>query len=264
MPLLALPGARLHYEAVGDGTVLVLVHGLLLDARMWDLQVTALSSGAKLVRYDVRGFGRSHRDDVTPYTHPQDLWMLLDHLGVEEAVLVGLSMGGRIVLEAALEQPERTAGLVLLDAVLDGVAWDEESAQGMASMGDAFHEGGPASARAAWLKHPFFGPARRTPDVSQRLGEMVAECPDSYWSSPDPHGPHPDCVNRLDTLDVPTEVVLGELDVAGFHTMAHVLATNIPGARLTVVPDAGHMVNMEAPDVVNRVLKRAAAAAPPR
>ena len=228
---------------------------------MWDPQVAALSELARLVRYDVRGFGRSQRDEVTPYTHAHDLWMLLDHLEVDRAVLVGLSMGGRIVVEAALEQPERTAGLVLLDAVLDAVAWDEESANGMVDMREAFDRGGPASARAAWLNHPFFGPALRDPDVARRLAVMVDESPDSYWSSADPHGPHQDCLTHLDTVDVPTEVVLGELDVPGFRTMAQTLAATIPGARLTVVPDAGRMVNLEAPGSVNRVLRRAAAAA---
>src|SRR5262245_25263800 len=128
MPTLALPGADLYYEMVGDGVPVVFVHGLGLDTRMWDDQVDALRPLATVIRYDARGFGRSLRlDNVTEYTNSADLWMLLDHVGVDSAVLVGLSMGGGIVLEATVERPERVRAMVLLDPYLDGVPWDDES-----------------------------------------------------------------------------------------------------------------------------------------
>jgi pimeloyl-ACP methyl ester carboxylesterase len=126
MASLQVPGGELYFEVEGAGIPVVLVHGLALDARMWDDQVPALAGVATVVRYDLRGFGRSSRDASTPYSHAGDLWLLLDHLGVGEAVLVGLSMGGRIVVQAALVAPERVRALVLLDAVLDGVPWDPE------------------------------------------------------------------------------------------------------------------------------------------
>jgi pimeloyl-ACP methyl ester carboxylesterase len=125
--VLRVPGGELYYEAEGDGVAVVLVHGLALDARMWDDQVPALKDIARVVRYDVRGFGRSSRDADTSYSHAEDLWRLLDHLEIDTAVLVGLSMGGRIVVEATLAAPERVRALVLLDAVLDGVPWDPDS-----------------------------------------------------------------------------------------------------------------------------------------
>jgi pimeloyl-ACP methyl ester carboxylesterase len=86
-----VPGGELYYEAEGDRVVvvLVLVHGLALDARMWDDQVPALKDIARVVRYDVRGFGRSTRDVDTSYSHADDLWRLLDQLEVDKAVLVG-------------------------------------------------------------------------------------------------------------------------------------------------------------------------------
>src|SRR5215467_3809964 len=121
---LQVPGGELYYEVEGDGTPVVLVHGLALDRRMWDDQVPALADVATVVRYDVRGFGRSTRDATTPYSNAGDLWRLADHLGIDRPVLVGLSMGGRVVVEATLAAPERVRALVLVDAVLDGVEWD--------------------------------------------------------------------------------------------------------------------------------------------
>lgn len=148
--VLRVPGGELYCAANGEGVGVVLVHGLALDARMWDDQVPALTDIARVVRYDVRGFGRSARDPDTVYSHASDLWRLLDHLGIDTAVLVGLSMGGRIVVEATLAAPERVQALVLLDAVLDGVPWDPESERGMQAIGEGLRSGGLAGAKAAW------------------------------------------------------------------------------------------------------------------
>jgi 3-oxoadipate enol-lactonase len=256
MATLRVPGADLYYEVAGEGVPVVLVHGLALDARMWDEQVESLSDCAMLIRYDARGFGRSTRDDEgLSYTHADDLWSLVDHLGLEPVVLVGLSMGGRIALEATLEAPRQTRALVLLDAVLDGVPWDVESRRGMDAISEGLQSNGIRGAKDAWLRHGFFTPAQRSPDVARRLTQMVDDYSGIHWTEEDPHGPHPDCLTQLRTIETPTTVVVGELDVPCFMEMADVLAGSIPGASKVVIRDAGHMVNMEAPSAVNALLR---------
>jgi pimeloyl-ACP methyl ester carboxylesterase len=185
MAILQMPGGELYYEVEGDGVPVVLIHGLALDARMWDDQVPALTDIARVVRYDVRGFGRSTRDADTSYSHADDLLRLLDRLGIAKAVLVGLSMGGRIVVEATLAAPEQVRALVLLDAVLDGVPWDPASERGMQAIGGGLRSGGLHEAKAAWLRHDFFVPAQRRPDVARRLAEMVG---DYSGAGPEPCG----------------------------------------------------------------------------
>jgi 3-oxoadipate enol-lactonase len=254
---LDVPGGLLHYEVTGTGVPVVFVHGLALDARMWDDQIPALADIATAIRYDVRGFGRSVRDEQTAYTHANDLWRLVDHVGFDRVVLVGLSMGGQITIEATLLAPARVASLVLLDSVLDGVPWDQESARGMATIGEQLRSEGLAAAKAAWLRHGFFVPAQRQPDVAARLTQMVDEYSGQIWTGRDPHGPRPETRQLLPALTMPTTVVVGELDVPCFHTMADVLATSIPNAQKIVVPDAGHMVNMEAPAAINKILRDA-------
>jgi pimeloyl-ACP methyl ester carboxylesterase len=214
----------------------------------------ALEDIARVVRYDARGFGRSTRDAETAYSHADDLWRLLDHLEIETAVLVGLSMGGRTVVEATLAAPERLQALVLLDALLEGVPWDHESAQGMRAIGEAFRSGGRDEAKAAWFRHAFFGPAQRNPEVARRLAEMVGDYSGLSWTSPDPHEQHPNTIELLATIRTPATVVTGELDVPCFHEMARVLVDRIPGARMVTISDVGHMVNMEAPEAVNALL----------
>jgi 3-oxoadipate enol-lactonase len=164
-------------------------------------------------------------------------------------------MDGRIVVEATLAAPERVRALVLLDAVLDGVAWDADSERGMQAIGEGLRAGGLQEAKKSWLRHDFFVPAQRTPDLARRLAEMVGDYSGVHWTSPDPHAPHPHSIDLLATIAAPTTVVTGELDVPCFHQMSDVLADRIPGARTLTVPGVGHMVNMEAPEAVNALLR---------
>jgi 3-oxoadipate enol-lactonase len=120
--VLPLPGARLMDQESGDGPAVVLVHGFGLDMRMWDPQAGPLAERFRVVRYDCRGFGASGPfDPGVAYTHAGDLAALLDHLAIGDAVLVGLSFGGRVVLETALAAPARVRRLVLLTRFLAGL-----------------------------------------------------------------------------------------------------------------------------------------------
>jgi 3-oxoadipate enol-lactonase len=106
--VMTVPGARVAYQAAGDGPAVVLIHGFGLDLRMWDPQLPVLAARCRAVRYDCRGFGASGPlDPAVPYTHAGDLIALLDHLAIADAVLVGLSFGGRVALQTALAAPDR-------------------------------------------------------------------------------------------------------------------------------------------------------------
>lgn len=86
-----IEGALLYYELIGSGPVLVLLHGFSFDTTVWDDQIEAFARHFRVLRYDLRGFGRSTCADIS-YTHADDLKTLLDHLKIQEAYLVGLSM----------------------------------------------------------------------------------------------------------------------------------------------------------------------------
>jgi pimeloyl-ACP methyl ester carboxylesterase len=236
----------------------VLVHGFGLDMRMWDPQVEHLAGRFRVVRYDCRGFGASGPfDPAHRYTHAGDLLALLDHLSIRQAVLAGLSFGGRVVMQAGLAAPARVQGLALLDAVLDGVSWDPVSAEALDEASRQAQARGVLAGRAAWLAHPLFTAARQQPAVASALAAMVAGYPGQHWTSRDPHletGPRPLCA--LPQLTMPGLVAVGEHDVPGFREMSAVLARGLPAAQYHVVPDAGHMINMEQPSAVNALLSR--------
>jgi 3-oxoadipate enol-lactonase len=254
--VLTLPGARLAYEVVGQGPAVVFCHGFGLDMRMWDPQVEHLADRFRVVRYDCRGFGASGPfDPAVGYTHAGDLLALADHLGIEHAVLAGLSFGGRVAMQAALAAPTRVCGLVLLDAVLDGVPWDPESAAALDEAARQANTRGLLAGRAAWLAHPLFAVARKRPAVADALAEMVAGYPGQHWTGHDPHLPAPSrSIDALEDLVMPVLVAVGEQDVPGFREMSAVLARRVPGASYHVVADGGHMINMEQPAAVNELL----------
>jgi pimeloyl-ACP methyl ester carboxylesterase len=261
--VLPLPGAGLAYEVTGDGPAVVLVHGFALDMRMWEPQVEHLAARYRVVRYDCRGFGASGPfDPGVPYTHAGDLVALLDHLAIGEAVLAGLSFGGRVVLQTALAAPARVRGLVLLDAVLDGVPWDPESAGALDELARRVQAGGVPAGRAAWLAHPLFAAARQRPELAGQLAAMVAGYPGQHWLGRDPHRPVQPPIEALEDVATPALVAVGDRDVPGFREMSAVLARRIPGAEYRVVAGAGHMVNMEQPTAVNELLTRFLAGLP--
>jgi 3-oxoadipate enol-lactonase len=255
---LTRPGARLAYEVAGDGPAVVLVHGFGLDLRMWDPQVETLAARFRVVRYDCRGFGASGPfDPAVPYTHAGDLLALLDHLAIDDAALVGLSFGGRVVLQAALAAPARVRGLALLGAVLDGVPWDPVSAHALDEVTRQVEASGVLAARAAWLSHPLFATAREHPDVARQLAGMVAGYPGQHWLGQDSHRPpDPRPIDVLEQVTGPVLVAVGQYDVPCFREMSAVLARRIPGARYHVVAGAGHMINLEQAPAVTGLLTR--------
>jgi len=251
------PGARLRYETAGpaDGLAVVLLHGFGLDRRMWAPQA-GLAGQFFLVTYDLRGFGASApMDPGVPYTHADDLFALLDHLGAGAAALAGQSFGGLVALQAAAQSPDRVRALVLMDALLPGVRWDPECRAGFAEVGRQVAAGGVSAGQQAWLGHPLFARSRRDPDLAAQLAVMVSDYPGQHWLGQDPEtaDPRPPA-EALGGLTMPALVVAGEQDMPCFLEMTGTLARGIPGAEHTLIPGAGHMVNMERPAEVNALL----------
>src|SRR5262245_10060343 len=105
-------GARIYYEVTGSGPAAAFIHAGVANLRMWDEQVAALSDAYRVIRYDTRGFGRTETQAV-PFSNRADVAALLDHLGERQAHVVGLSRGGHIALDFALECPDRVRSLTI-------------------------------------------------------------------------------------------------------------------------------------------------------
>lgn len=244
---LAYNNGRLYYEIAGLGEPIVFIHGFTLDHAMWQPQVEYFSKHHQVVMYDARGFGKSSVP-VGPYDHAADLQALLEHLNIRRAHIAGLSMGGRIAINFALAYPQMVASLTLMDAALDGykseVDWNVHAT-----------EQGLERAKENWLNHEVFAATQKHPEVVLALRPIIEAYSGWHWLHYDPQQPaNTHARDRLQEITSPTLIMVGAGDLRYFHNIANVLAVGIPGAQKVVVPDAGHMVNMEAPAVVNRLL----------
>jgi pimeloyl-ACP methyl ester carboxylesterase len=266
MPFATTGDILTHYEdegptppSAGRDTPVVLIHGHSADLRLWEPQVPALlGAGWRVVRYDVRGHGRSSVP-ATGYSwehYLADLRALLDHLRVERAHLAGISMGGAITLQLALEEPGRVASLTLLDSALPGFAYSPEFEDDVERLRDAVRADGPRAAlERHWLTHPIFDGVRRRPEAFAALQRMVLDYPAAdYLDEAEYTPPERPAIERLHEVRVPALVVVGELDLPDFLIIADILAENLPQARKLVVPDAGHLPSLERPEEVNAAL----------
>lgn len=240
-------------------TPVVLIHGHSADLRLWEPQVgPLLDAGYRVVRYDVRGHGRSFAPPTGhSWEHYQaDLRALLDHLRLKRVHLAGISMGGAIALQFALEEPGRVASLALLDTALPGLSYSPEFEDDIERLRAAVRAEGPRAAlERIWLTHPIFDGVRRHPDAFAALRRMVLDYPAAdYLDEADYPPPERPAIERLHEVAAPTLVIVGELDLPDFRIIADILAENLSRARRLVVPDAGHLPNLERPEAVNEAL----------
>src|ERR671932_363182 len=175
---LDVPNARLYYEVAGAGPAVVFVHGFTLDARMWDDQWTVFGERYRVVRYDLRGFGRSEAEPV-PYSDLDDLLALLNFLDIERAHLVGLSMGGMVLVHFALTHPRRVRGHKPADCGPSGLTGPVDALSDAEELAVA---GRMAEALDNWLASPVFVPARERQGVAARLQEIVSDY--AWWCCP--------------------------------------------------------------------------------
>jgi 3-oxoadipate enol-lactonase len=249
-----IDGTRLSYESAGAGPPLVLLHGFSLDRRMWDDQVEALASHYQVIRYDLRGYGQSP-PSTGPYAHVDDLRGLLEHLGITRAAILGLSMGGGIAIDFVLAYPEATQALIVASPTLGGYRWAAELDQSLGAIYETARRAGVEAARKQWLAHPLFAPARERPTVAARLAQLVNDYSGWHWVNPDPGRQlSPPAVDRVEEIAAPTVVLVGGREVPGFRVLADLLAKRVRSARQVVLPNAGHMGNMEDAAQFNRTV----------
>ena len=247
-------GTRLHYEVLGSGHPLILIHGHTLDARMWDDQFEPFAEHYQVVRYDVRGYGQSAVPTQESYSHVEDLKSLMEFLDLDRAHIVGLSKGGGIAIDFAVEHSERVSALIPVDSGLGGFPWPAEISSSMESVVSEARDSGLQAAKKLWLAHPMLKPATQKPDAFSRLRQQIHDYSGWHWLNSDPaRAPDPPAIQRLDAIGCPTLSITGELDLPHFHAIGETLEQRIP-ARRTVIPQVGHMSNMEDPSKFNEAV----------
>jgi pimeloyl-ACP methyl ester carboxylesterase len=239
-----LNGIEIDYEVTGNGPTLLLSHGYGSTRHMWDGQHHAFP-GWRVVSWDMRGHGQTDSPaDPKAYSAAltvSDMRALLEHVGVERAVIGGLSLGGYVSLAFALAHPAMTRALVICDS------------------GPGYRN---AEARAGWNQRAFERAvslegkgldalARRSRETQQavhRSAQGLAHAARGMLAQENSQ-----VIDGLAGLRVPTLIVVGDQDQP-FVAPSEYMAKKIPGARLAVIPGAGHSSNLDQPEIFNRVL----------
>lgn len=251
-----LNGIDLAYSDEGQGHPMVFLHAFPLNRTMWDPQMAALKDHYRVITIDLRGHGESDAP-MWRYTMEQfadDIIALLQHLSIPQATFVGLSMGGYILFALYRKYPEYVRALVLADTRAQA-----DTPEGKAtrfSMAQVAHRRGACAIAELML------PKLLSPSGIQQRTELITKLRNIILGNP-PSGiigdlmameERPDASSLARTLNVPTLVVVGEHDIPSPPAEMKELAKLIPGATLKIIPQAGHVSNLENPEAFNQAL----------
>lgn len=250
-------GVELAYVDQGAGPVVVLVHGFPLDHSMWDAQIAALAGRHRVIAPDLRGFGRSQATGgvATMQQMADDIAGLLDALAIREPVsFCGLSMGGYVAWQFWARHGARLARLALCDT--RAIADTPDAAAGRRKLADQVLSEGPAPVWQA-MREKLFAPRTlaEQPEIAAAQ-ERVTLATSAAGIAAALHGmaERPDMTARLAEIDLPTLVLVGEHDAISGPAEMRGIAESIRGARLAIIPAAGHMTPLENPAAVTQAL----------
>lgn len=256
MPTALVNGQKIHFtDSGGDGPVVILSHGFMMSGEMFVHQVAALENDYRVITWDERGFGHTEFDGL-PFTYwdsAADCLALLDHLGVERAVLGGMSQGGFLSLRAALTAPDRVRGLILLDS--QAGAEDPAASEGYRQMMDTWIAAGPIDeltdivaniiiaepvANGEWIA--------KWKELDERAGR------DGMRAASECLLGREDITDRLGEITCSALVVHGTEDTAITMDLAETMAAGLPGAGDVVKVSGAHAANLTNPEPVNAAI----------
>jgi pimeloyl-ACP methyl ester carboxylesterase len=250
VPVAELNGQRIRFEdSGGDGPPVILAHGFLMDREMFAPQVEALGEEFRLITWDERGFGQTEFDGK-PFTYwdsARDCLALLDHLGIEQAVVGGMSQGGFLSLRATLLAPERVRGLVLIDTQA-GVE-DPERLPAYRQMQATWLQAGPVDELTAAIADLIIG----EPELNAVWIEKWHKLPRSAMEEPcNCLFERDDITGRLSEIDRPAIVFHGTADKSIEIELAEQLCAGLSGCEgLVRIEGAPHASNLTHPEQVN-------------
>jgi 3-oxoadipate enol-lactonase len=230
----------------GAGPPVVLVHAGICDSGMWDPQWRSLAGSHRLLRLDLRGFGRSPLPPE-PYSNARDVLDVMDAAGIDRAALVGASLGGSVVLEVAVAAPERVSALVLAGSGLPAHAWSQDVRDYWAVEEAAIERGDLDAAADANVRF-WVGPADAVVRAQVRAMQLRALEVQVPVGEAAPDEPLVAGLNdRLGEIAAPALVVVGALDHADIHAIAARLVDALPHATRAEIPAAAHLPSLEQP-----------------
>jgi pimeloyl-ACP methyl ester carboxylesterase len=255
MPIANVNGQAIAYQdSGGDGPAVIFSHGLFMDHTMFDPQVAALKDRWRCIAWDERGHGGTAGDTLAPFSYydsADDLAALLAHLGIERAVLAGMSQGGFLSLRCALTHPEVVRALILIDT--QAGCEDPANLEGYMQLAQNWASGGLDDNTASFIEsvilgNGWAGAAAWKAKWKATKGVNVLGCMDTLST-------RDDITARLGEIKVPALVIHGDADAAIELHLAKALTAGLPDAKLVEIPGAGHAANLTHPTLVNPAIE---------
>ncbi|MEQ8675841.1 MAG: alpha/beta hydrolase [Aggregatilineales bacterium] len=253
-------GAEIYYTLTGEthSETMVMLHAGICDHRMWQHQIAHFSERFRVLAFDMRGFGQTKMVQGE-FSFMEDLRALLDYLDIQDAWLMGCSQGGKIAINFALTYPDRVKGLLLVAPAISGYRYEGDPHPLEASFDEADEAGDIAQICELEMQVWVDGTGRKQEDVDPIVRQLIYDMnfiplhvPDELWEQEIETQPH--AIDRLETIDKPTLLVVGDLDVPASLERVDILAERVKNAKKVVMQGTAHIPNLEYPDVFNQIV----------
>ena len=250
-------GARIFYQVAGHGTPMLLIHGFPLSGELFDGQLAGLSNNFEVITPDLRGFGKSTIPNAaaTDEIYAQDMFALLDHLGISKAIIGGHSMGGQVTLEMYREMPQRFLGMILFDTNPMAPSMVEQAE--FTTFGIQAQQLGTPSIVSTITPQMLTGSERLTNPVrTLEMMDILAEgSPDGVIGGGQALATRIAYTSLLPEIVVPTLVVVGIDDPIYSLEISEMTSSAIPSSALAIIPQAEHASMYQHPALVNAVIE---------
>lgn len=254
-------GAWIYYETAGEGIPLVMIHAGVADNRQWNNEFAYFAQWYRVLRYDMRGYGKSEPVDGE-FSHLGDLISLLDHLEFHDPlIMMGCSMGGGIAMDFALKEPSRVKALIMVGSGPSGLELDVPTPPKFAEAEKAYNAGDLDLLAEIETQIWFDGTNRQPEQVNSTMRKLAYEMNRNALALearklgkrlPDLPSPAAD---RLVDIAIPVLVIAGEHDTPYILAAAEVMETKIRSARKVIIGDAAHLPNMDHPEEFQKIVR---------
>lgn len=244
---------QLYFEIVGDGDVILFVHDGVLNLESWAFQVSHFSKDYKVIRYDRRGYGRSSKAE-SQYSDILDLENVVEQLGIEKAILIGCSAGGKLCIDYTLKHPDKVRMMILVGPVLSGFYYTNH----------IFNRGGKLTPEILndndkflkfWYTEDPYSIYEKNTEARQFAYDLLMKYPhnislDKINSVP----PERPALGALSEISAPTLLVAGEYDIPDVHAHIGAIDAGLKNSRRVLINNAGHLSHIEHPDIFNKLV----------
>ena len=255
-------GAQLYYETAGEGMPFVMIHAGVADRRQWNNEFEYFARKYQVIRYDMRGYGKSEPVDGE-FSHMDGLLGVLDALEIHDPIVImGCSMGGGLAMDFALMHPSRVRALIMVGSAPSGLELDVPALAKFADAEKAFEAGDLDLVceieTQIWFDGTGRTPEQVNPSMRNLLYEMnrqalAHEVKNLGKRLPNTETP---AFDRLPDLKIPVLVVVGEHDTPYILAAADYMREKISSVQKVMIADAAHLPNMDHPDEFQAIVTK--------